>query len=132
LKFYSSELEKIDLRFDNKRKLSQLADDEVGELINLVLDISKLCFKNETKIDGFGVSYLSALLSAYFPDLIPILDRRVLINLKIPTIEKLSTGQIKDIHKHYGLLIMEMAKESKNRSKSIRDIDREYFIMDIK
>ena len=79
--YYLEELQEIDKAF-NSKKLSELKDDEIKNLIEYVNSISDLTTNDETKIDGFGVSYLSALLSSYFPELIPIVDRRVLIKLK--------------------------------------------------
>ena len=68
----------------NLKELSQLSNEEIMELISKVNIICNLTHKDtNTKIDGFSVSYLSALLSSYFPNLIPILDRRVLMNLNL-------------------------------------------------
>ena len=66
-------------------------------MIKRACDLTKM--KTSTKIDGIGVSYLSALLNAYFPNLIPILDRRMLINLKLVKRADLveSTKQIKKL-----------------------------------
>ena len=79
---------------------------------------------------GIGASYLSALLNAYFPSLIPILDRRMLINLRLVKKNDLyENKQIKNIENFYGKLV-ERSAELLNEGKgnTLRDIDREYFI----
>ena len=129
---YSEKLRKISKTFKSK-KLSQLTDPEIKKLVGYIESVSDLTEKENTKIDGFGPSYLSALLSAYFPRLIPILDRRVLLNLKVVDKNDLnSQDQVKKIGKFYGELIQKIAKlAKKNTLKTIRNIDREIFIKKI-
>lgn len=77
---------------------------------------------------------MSALLNAYFPNLIPILDRRVLINMKLVSKDDLvkSSKQIKKIEDFYPRLVRSFAELLKaNNGKTIRDIDREYFIREL-
>jgi hypothetical protein len=133
LRVYSEKLREINRTFDSK-KLSQLTDAEIKKLVEDVESVVVLTHKkNSTKIDGFGPSYLSALLSSFFPELIPILDRRILLNLKLADKNDLnSQGQVKSIEKFYGRLIQKIAKiVKKSTSKTIRDIDREEFIKKI-
>ncbi|MDR0429451.1 MAG: hypothetical protein LBH58_03095 [Tannerellaceae bacterium] len=135
LKAYSEKLKEIEDAFKNS-KLSDLAETETeakAELETLTKVVDECCnltkISSDTKIDGFSVSYLSALLNAYFSDLIPILDRRILINLEIVTKKDqvTTTDAIKDIQKYYNPLIRKMATLSKSNAKSIREIDEEYF-----
>lgn len=122
---YSKILINISDKFNGK-SLQKLSDLEIEELIKLVTIICNLTHKRtSTKIDGFSVSYLSALLSSYFPTLIPILDRRVLINLSL--VEKVDIdkyGQIKNIQRFYAPLIKKIAERSRKDQLSIRDIDK--------
>ena len=109
--------------------ISTLSDKKLDILILNTLSICKLTEKGcKTKIDGFSVSYLSALLNVYFPKLIPILDRRVLINLSLVTkadIDK--NGQIKEILKFYEPLILKFSELCKKEKLTIREIDRNLF-----
>ena len=130
LKAYSKKLIEIHKMF-GERGLSNLIEIEYKELIDLLTDACNLTKQKETKIYGIGASYLSALLNAYFPNLIPILDRRVLINMRLVKNDDLvkSTKQIKNIEVFYGKLVercAELLREGKG--KTLRDIDREYFI----
>jgi len=89
-----------------------------------VISITTICNLTHkttfTKIDGFSVSYLSALLSSYFPTLIPILDRRVLINLSlVKTADIDNYGQIKNIQRFYGPLVKKFVELCKNEKTSI-------------
>ncbi len=86
----------------------------------------------DNKIDGFSVSYLSALLNCYFPNLLPILDRRVLINLGLVTDQDINKqGQIIDIERFYENLIFKMREKSLSENKSLRQIDKELFVIKI-
>jgi hypothetical protein len=129
LKSYSSILSEIEKKFKNK-KLSDLDIVELNQLIDLVNSICELTNKKtSTKIDGFSDSYLSALLSAYFPKLIPILDRRILINLNIVKNKDVNKqGQVKNIRSFYPELLLKIKELSILKNMEIREIDRELFI----
>jgi len=125
---YSVQLQDIFYAFGTKN-LSELTDDDVELLISKVETICDLTNKGtNSQIDGFSVSYLSALLNSYYPNLIPILDRRVLINLELVTENDIveSSGQIKNIRAFYGSLIRKMAELCKE-GQNIRDLDEEIF-----
>ncbi len=116
------------------RNLAEINDTELEKLNEYINKIIKLSQEKETAIDGFKSSYISALLHSYFPNLIPVLDRRILFNLGIVDIEDKKNApneQIKEIEQHYKELIRKIRNISKDENKSIRDIDRDYFIMDI-
>ena len=124
LKAYSSLFIEIDKTFGN-RNLSTLEENEVESLIELVRQVVDLSKKEETGIDGFKSSYLSALLHSYFPDLIPILDRRLLINLGLVDKEKQLNNQkqVKDIENYYSELIKVIHVKSKKSKNSVRELD---------
>lgn len=128
LNFYSNILKEI----DNSFRVKELKDLTEAECNKLIIMLEKACGLTNnntlTKIDGFGPSYLSALLNAYFPNLIPILDRRMLINLKLVKKQNVRSGQIVNIEDFYASLIKKFAELSKKSpNESFRDIDRNYF-----
>lgn len=131
LKSYEDILKEIDKAFSSK-KLCQTTEKELTKLIDFSKRVIEFSVsKGENKIDGFSVSYITTLLHFYFPDLYPILDRRVLNGLKLITekdIDKL--GQVKNIHEYYPTLITKFREL--NNNKSIRDLDKEYFIKEFK
>lgn len=132
LKQYSLVFQKIYTTFKNM-KLKELDEKQVEVLCVFLNDLSALINKNSNfKIDGFSISYLSALLSVYFPDLLPILDRRILINLNLvdpdpikKQVEK--SGQVKNIEEYYFPLICKMKEMSQQQNISIREIDKIFF-----
>ncbi len=128
LKGYSQELSALDQNFQNI-SLAMLSDEKIELLIAKVKSICLLTHKNSKyKVDGFGVSYLSALLNSYFPNLLPILDRRILINLNIVSEADLDKQkQIKQIEDFYGDLIGKFANLMKETGWTIRSLDRKYF-----
>ena len=126
---YSNGFKELEKSF-HERKLSDLNDGEIKNLIKMVDEIVKLTDKESvhSRIDGFSSSYLSALLNAYFPNLIPILDRRVLGSLELVNdVDKNSQNQIKKIGTFYDKLIENTWLKVKESGKSIREVDREYF-----
>lgn len=126
---YTNKLWMIEKEFYNK-SLAELNSQELERLADLVSEICDLTNNNqETSIDGFRISYLSALLSAHFPNLIPILDRRVLKGLKLVTEQDENTqGQIKNIQRFYRSLMEKVASMSKYMGLSVREIDRKLFV----
>ena len=94
---------------------------EVGEFLGLTA-------QPNTQIAGFRASYASALLAAYFPKTLPIVDRQV---LKRPTIEHVvdGNGQVIDIANHYPNLLRRFRDELEVRPQfCVRELDREWFI----
>jgi hypothetical protein len=130
---YSEQLEEIDKEFCGF-SLSALTDEKLDLLISKVLLVCKLTQKgNDTKIDGFSVSYVSALLNAYFPTLIPILDRRVLINLSLVNNSDIDKyGQVKNILNFYDPLIRNFAESCKKNKLDAREIDKNLFTTKLK
>lgn len=127
LKRYSSILKQIDNTF-KKQTLAQITNADFEKLYDCINRILKLCHLEETKIDGFKSSFLSALLHSYFPDLIPILDRRLLINLElVQSTDLLKSRQINKIENFYHILITKIREISQSENKKIRAIDKEYF-----
>jgi len=101
---YTAELSRIGNEF-KKGNLRELEKPELDKLCNFAIRFLNLTLNRSTKIDGFGPSYASALLNIYFPDLLPILDRRVLLAAGAPDIKMNSQLQVDKIEKHYPWLI---------------------------
>ena len=129
---YIGRLWEIEKEFYNK-SLADLNSQELKRLTDLVSETCELTNNNpETSIDGFRISYLSALLSAHFPNLIPIIDRRILMNLQLVTKQDITKqGQIKNIQSFYPSLINKIATMSKKMGLSVREIDRKLFVTKI-
>ena len=131
LKKYSEIFIQIDKTFKNQTLsgISNIEYDKLREYIDQILELNQ---KNETEIDGFKSSFMSALLHSYFPNLIPILDRRVLINLDLVNEKNLySSKQVKKIEDLYPKLIAKVREISKKTNRTIREIDKEYFIINL-
>ena len=127
LNTYGKLFNEIHIKFENK-KLNKLNNNEILELSNFADRLIKLTdAKSVNKIDGFSVSFLTTLLHFYFPNLYPILDRRVLNGLKLITDKDLDKqGQVKNLKDFYPKLIIEFGQ--KTEYKTIRELDRELFI----
>ncbi len=128
LQSYSKLLIAIHNKFNGKA-LQHLEENEIEELIKLINSICDMTHKNtKTRIDGFSVSYLSALLNSYFPILIPILDRRVLINLSLVKKADIDNyGQIKNIQNFYTTLINKFMEVCKKEKINVRELDKILF-----
>lgn len=124
---YGQLFEEINLKFENKY-LKNIDNNEVTELFEFSDKLIKLTNnKSENKIDGFSVSFLTTLLHFYFPNLYPILDRRVLNGLKlIKEIDIDTQGQVKNLKVFYSKLILEFKHLTEHNT--IREIDKELFI----
>jgi hypothetical protein len=129
---YSEKLRNIEEDFKGM-SLAVLTDIQLKNLVSKVIEICNLTCKNsETQIDGFSVSYLSALLQAYFPNLIPILDRRVLINLHLVSeSDRNKQDQIKNIQQFYKPLIEKFAIITREKGQTLREVDKDLFAISI-
>lgn len=128
LPHYSNHINFIHAKFKG-RDLSEMDDLEANHLSVLAKEFCEMANGNnaETKINGFGPSYASALLNAYFPDLLPILDRRVLNALQVEDVKVNAQGQVIDLVIHYPALIREVRKLATERKCSLEEIDRALF-----
>jgi hypothetical protein len=127
LKTYSDHLSKIGDKFEGK-KLHDLNKAQLGSLCDQAAQFLQLTLLRQTAIDGFGPSRASALLNIYFPDLLPILDRRALNGVNITGVRKNKQGQVKNIERHYQVLIGYIhARLRDDKTKTIEGIDREMF-----
>ena len=131
LKKYSVHFKKIDEIYGEKT-LIDLNDFEKVELIKTI-ELTMKDLIESHNINGFKYSYMSALLHAYFPNLLPILDRRILINLGLVTINDIdSTKQVKKIEQFYGSLVNKFIDILiADKTKSIRNVDYENFILEL-
>jgi hypothetical protein len=128
LVYYSTILDRIFAQF-GKRNLIDLDDKEIIQLSCLVDEAFDLTYKTTyTKIDGFSDSYVTALLHFHFPELIPILDRRLLNNLNLLTdIDIDSYGQVKNIRRFFRKVVTEFRRRCLISKQSIRELDKEIF-----
>jgi hypothetical protein len=127
LKPYSACLKNIYDEFPNA-SLSRL--DSAGEkkLIEHCKKLVALPEQEDSKIEGLGPSYASALGAAHFPELIPVLDRRAVNGAGIPNVRWYENGQPKDLESHYESLIKHCKKRiGKGRNQRLRDLDKKLF-----
>lgn len=130
LRSYERILSEIADKFSDK-KLAKLSETETLDLINLCNKVTELTKANDTKIRGFGASYASALISAHFMYLVPILDRRILNGAGI-TVQYDSQKQVKNIAQYYGVLIKACQSELlKQKNLNLRDLDKHWFIKEL-
>lgn len=128
LRSYGSALRTIHQAFPS-RALGTLATNELSTLIELADQTLKLAREPSTSIAGFGPSYVSALLAAFFPRLLPVLDRRVLNGANIPA-KLTSQKQVSHIQEHYGALIQKSNQVLRAEPRlELRKLDRRWFIV---
>lgn len=129
LEKYSELLKKIDQQF-NSKSLVDLSENELNTLIQLVKNMFELTGSSETKIYGFSISFLSALICAHFPNLVPIIDRRVLNGFGMKNLKLNSSQQVTNMKDLYSELIrgIQTLLKEVNGRKSLRELDYELFI----
>lgn len=126
LVIYSKKLEEIGKLVSNK-SLVDLSHDELKKLKNLGESFLQLTRQDESRIRGFGPSYASALMFAYFPEVLPVLDRRVLNGAEINVVYD-SQKQVKNIISYYAQLIDAFHRVLlSDRTLSLRALDKRWF-----
>ena len=127
---YSIKLREIATLFEDKT-LSSLSKENLEKLAEMGLSFILLTKDKKTKLDGFGPSYASALLNIYFPELLPIIDRRVLNGARIKGVEPDSQKQVKNIETHYKEYITYCHNSLQQSSHSLETLDRELFSIEL-
>lgn len=125
---YERLLREIDAAPEFKQSLGHLKEDEYARAERRMVEFAGLGNSGSESISGFGVSFSSALLHFYFPELVPILDRRVLCGAGI-AVQLDKQGQVKNLLGWYPSLI----KYFRDRLKSdpqltLRALDRSLFV----
>ncbi len=127
---YSDVLAQIGAAYQGKR-LSALAAVDLETLKALALKFLTLTITKASRISGFGPSFASALLHGCFPDLLPIIDRRVLHGAGLWTPAK-STSLVpakKEVDLYPKLVDKFYAHILAKPTDTIRDVDRELFVV---
>jgi hypothetical protein len=123
---YSEKLKEIAKRFGTAN-LSNLSKESLEKLAEMAFSFILMTKEVETEIDGFGPSYASALLNIYFPELLPIIDRRVLNGAEIEGVKLDSQKQVINIERHYKDYITYCHNWLQQSSHSLETLDRELF-----
>lgn len=125
LLMYTKKLKEINDKYDDVT-LESITD--LNDLITIAKGFIFLGTKESEKIYGMGASMNSALLAAYFPNLFPIIDMRVLWGARIGGVRFDSQGQVKNIGQHYGDLIKFFKNSIDEGNQDLRQLDKELFI----
>lgn len=125
---YRKVLAAIDQAF-SRTGLGDLATKELSKLIALANATLQLARAPATAIRGFGPSYASAMLAAHFPQLLPVLDRRVLNGAGI-AVKFNSQKQVVNIESYYGALIQKARRTLREEpGLTLRALDRRWFVV---
>lgn len=102
-------------------------DSQLPDLQHQAANFLLLSKSHETRIKGFGAAKSSALLAAYFPETLPVVDRLVLLGAEIQ--HDLDTqGQVIAIETHYPSLISRCRSALINKpGLSLRQLDKQWF-----
>lgn len=127
LERYSSLMREIQEEF-GERRLAELTREDIVRLKEQAGAFLNLTARDSShSIDGFKSSYASALLHFHFPNLIPILDRRVLNGAGLE-VEVNSQKQVVRIERYFPELIDKFYEELRKRQNlTLRALDKEYF-----
>lgn len=127
LQVYSKSLNDLLILYDGTF-LQHFSKEEVNELSDQCFKFICLTKNDSLRIRGFGVSFASALLNAYLPNVVPILDRRVLNGMGNMHVSTNLSGQVKNIENHFRDLILYFHKTLSNgANRTLEDLDFELF-----
>lgn len=126
---YTESLRGLGAMREFSKSLPVLTSEEYVHVKEGIIAFVRLATAPETKINGFGVSFASALLHFHFPRLVPILDRRALNGAGIEGILTDSQGQVKNLISFYPqLLDYTRQRLVGSPTLTIRSLDRSLFI----
>jgi len=115
------------------RALSDLEDGDYLKVREKIVAFAALSQRPEARINGFGVSFSSALLHFYFPRLVPILDRRAVNGANLKGIEVDAQDQVTNLLQSYPALIDYFRlKLTENGKLTLRELDRDLFSQELR
>lgn len=115
------------------RSLRGLDDHEFEKVKQAIVAFVALAQRPEARINGFGVSFSSALLHFYFPSLVPILDRRAVNGANLKGIEVDSQDQVSNLLQLYpALMDYFRSKLCEDPKLSLRELDRHLFSRELR
>jgi hypothetical protein len=113
--------------------LSELDDEDYPKVRDKIVAFAALSQRPEARINGFGVSFSSALLHFYFPRLVPILDRRAVNGANLKGIEVDAQDQVTNLLQLYPMLIdFFRLKLAENTKLTLRELDRDLFSQELR
>ena len=116
-----------------QRSLKDLDDNEFATVREQTVAFAELSQLDVADINGFGVSFASALLHFYFPESVPILDRRALSGAAIEGIEVDAQNQGTNLLEQYPALIDPIRRRLRADPKlTLRSLDRFLFIQELR
>jgi hypothetical protein len=115
------------------RALSDLDDQDYLEAREQIVAFAALSRRAEARINGFGVSFSSALLHFYFPRLVPILDRRAVNGANLKGIEVDAQDQVTNLLQLYPALVdCFRITLRENAELTLRELDRYLFSQELR
>lgn len=133
LKRYECALRRANASPEFGLSLRDLDDKEYLRARKRMIAFAKLPKFRAANINGFGVSFTSTLFHFYFPNLVPILDRRALNGAGIEGIEADNSDQVKNLLELYPLLIDYFRNRLQNEAYlTLRSLDRSLFMQELR
>jgi len=128
IKKYEGEIRELQSLLGSQNSLGGLDESDFIKIKPKIVAFSSMATIENTRIKGFGPSFSSALLHFYFPNIVPILDRRALNGAGISGLDVNNQGQVTNMMDKYPELINYFRKRMKGNIKiELRDIDQELF-----
>lgn len=133
LENYERALREADAAPEFRRSLRDLSDDECARAKDRIIRFAALGSTGNAGISGFGVSFASALLHFYFPELVPILDKRALNGARVDNMKCDTQNQVKNIIEHYPALIDFFRDQLRlDATLTLRELDRLLFVQELR
>jgi hypothetical protein len=133
LKRYERALRKAGASPVFRLSLHDCDDKEYARARKRMIAFAKLPLFPVADINGFGVSFASTLFHFYFPNLVPILDRRALNGAAIEGIKVNGSDQVKNLLELYPLLIDYFRDRLRNEPNlTLRTLDRSLFVQELR
>jgi hypothetical protein len=109
--------------------LASIPNQDYGRVRDLMVSFSGLPELPASDINGFGCSFASALLHFYFPEAVPILDKRALNGAGIQGLQVDKYNNVLNLLELYPALIDACRTQLQQRPRStLRQLDRALFI----
>lgn len=134
LKPYEEALRRLDgSKLFSEKNLGTIDEKDYSRVRNVIVAFAAMPEVSEYDISGFGSSFASALLHFYFPNIVPILDKRAINGCGIQGLNVDASNNVTNLLELYPDLIDQFRERLRENSRlSLRELDYHFFSQELR
>jgi len=134
LKPYEEALRRLDgSKLFSEKNLGTIDEKDYTRVRNVIVAFAAMPEVPEYDISGFGSSFASALLHFYFPNIVPILDKRAINGCGIQGLNVDASNNVTNLLELYPDLVDQFRERLRENPRlSLRELDYHFFSQELR